>query len=80
MWDITLYLKVLTYGGAIRSLTVPGRDGEAAADVVLGFDDMDGYKVMLLLLLLLLRMLLVLLQLVMVLVALLLHAAANLCC
>ncbi|HKO16597.1 MAG TPA: aldose epimerase family protein [Gemmatimonadaceae bacterium] len=35
-------LCVLSYGGIIQSLRVPGRDGEPA-DVVLGFDDLAGY-------------------------------------
>ena len=35
-------VEVLTYGGTIRSLTVPAPGG--ARDVVLGFDDMAGYE------------------------------------
>ena len=34
--------KIITYGGAVRSLTVPDRDGNAV-DVVLGFDTLEGY-------------------------------------
>jgi aldose 1-epimerase len=34
--------RILTYGGIILSLKVPDRSGKAA-DVVLGFDDLDGY-------------------------------------
>lgn len=37
-----LSAEVLTYGGAIRSLKVPDRDGKPV-DVVLGFDDLEGY-------------------------------------
>ena len=35
-------IRAITYGGIIQSLKVPGRDG-AMADVVLGFDSLDGY-------------------------------------
>jgi aldose 1-epimerase len=35
-------LKVMTYGAAITSLTLPDRAGKFA-DVVLGFDDLNGY-------------------------------------
>ena len=35
-------LRVTTYGGIITSLQVPDRDGHLA-DVVLGFDSLDGY-------------------------------------
>ncbi|MGP8244105.1 MAG: aldose epimerase family protein [Bryobacteraceae bacterium] len=34
---------ILTYGGAVQSLTAPGRKG-AFADVVLGMDTLDGYR------------------------------------
>ena len=36
--------QLLTYGAAIRALFVPDKDGNKE-DVVLGFDDMDGYQV-----------------------------------
>ncbi|MER6067453.1 aldose epimerase family protein [Streptomyces sp. NPDC001817] len=35
-------VEVLTYGGVVRSVQVPDRDGRAA-NVVLGFADLDGY-------------------------------------
>ena len=35
--------EIITYGGAVRSLTVPARDG-TPVDVVLGFDTLDGYR------------------------------------
>jgi len=34
---------VITYGATLASLKVPGRDG-ASADVVLGYDSLDGYE------------------------------------
>lgn len=34
--------RVLTYGGAVRALTVPGQDGPV--DVVLGFDTLEDYR------------------------------------
>lgn len=34
--------SLLTYGGALRSLTVPGQDGQPV-DVVLGFDTLEDY-------------------------------------
>ena len=34
--------RIMTYGGTVVSLRVPDRNGKAA-DVVLGFDDLDGY-------------------------------------
>lgn len=34
--------SVLTYGGAVRTLTVPGRDGPV--DVALGFDSLEDYR------------------------------------
>ena len=34
--------KILTYGGALRSLSVPDKDGNAV-DVLLGFDSMEAY-------------------------------------
>ena len=38
------FSQLLTYGAAIRALFVPDKDGNKE-DVVLGFDDMDGYQV-----------------------------------
>ncbi|MET8948628.1 aldose epimerase family protein [Streptomyces sp. NPDC004542] len=35
-------VRVLTYGGIVQSVEVPDREGRAA-DVVLGFDGLDGY-------------------------------------
>ncbi len=35
-------VRAITYGGIIVSLRVPGRDGRFG-DIVLGFDDLDGY-------------------------------------
>jgi len=35
-------VRVLTYGGIVQSVEVPGRDG-GAVDVVLGFPDLEGY-------------------------------------
>ena len=37
-----LACKIITYGGAVRSLSVPDRDGNPV-DVALGFDTMEGY-------------------------------------
>src|ERR1019366_9982379 len=34
--------RIATYGGIVVSLKAPDRNGKAA-DVVLGFDDLDGY-------------------------------------
>lgn len=34
--------SILTYGGAVRSLTVPGKDGPV--DVALGFDTLEDYR------------------------------------
>ncbi|WP_223506462.1 aldose epimerase family protein [Pseudomonas sp. GL-RE-29] len=34
---------VITYGGVLQSLKVPGKDGKAE-DIVLGFDDVQGYQ------------------------------------
>ena len=34
--------SILTYGGAVRALTVPGKDGPV--DVVLGFDSLEDYR------------------------------------
>ncbi len=34
--------RIMTYGGVVVSLKVPDRKGNSA-DVVLGFDDVDGY-------------------------------------
>jgi aldose 1-epimerase len=39
-----LELQVLSYGGLITSLKVPDRDG-ALADIVLGYDALDGYLI-----------------------------------
>lgn len=36
-------VKIITYGGIIVSVNAPGRDGKQA-DVVLGFEDMEGYE------------------------------------
>ena len=35
--------EIITYGGAVRSLTVPARDG-TPVDVVLGFDALEDYR------------------------------------
>ncbi len=35
--------RIITYGGAVRSLTVPGRDG-TPVDVALGFDTLEAYR------------------------------------
>ena len=40
--DGALTCKILTYGGAVRSLTVPGREG--LVDVALGFDTLEDYR------------------------------------
>src|SRR5215475_8042767 len=34
--------RILTYGGIIQSLKIPDKNGKSA-DVVLGFDSIDGY-------------------------------------
>lgn len=34
--------KIMTYGGIVQSLKVPGKDGKLV-DVVLGYDNLDGY-------------------------------------
>jgi len=34
--------KIMTYGGIVQSLKVPDRDGKLV-DIVLGYDDLDGY-------------------------------------
>ena len=36
-----LEAEILTYGGTLRALRAPGRDGQMA-DIVLGFDDLEG--------------------------------------
>ncbi|MGD0347050.1 MAG: aldose epimerase family protein [Terracidiphilus sp.] len=45
-WTLTgrggLVLEAITYGGIVTRLLAPGRDG-IAADVVLGFNDLDSY-------------------------------------
>lgn len=41
--DGALTCKIITYGGAVRSLTVPDRDGNPV-DVVLGFDTLEDYR------------------------------------
>ena len=38
-----LQATVITYGGVLQSLKVPGKDGKAE-DIVLGFDDVQGYQ------------------------------------
>lgn len=38
-----LQCRIITYGGAVRALTVPGRDGPV--DVALGFDRLEDYRV-----------------------------------
>lgn len=38
-----LTCKILTYGGAVQSLTVPDRNG-SPVDVVLGFDTLEDYR------------------------------------
>ena len=38
----SLRCQIITYGGALQSLSVPARDGKPV-DVVLGFDNLDGY-------------------------------------
>ena len=35
--------EMITYGGAVRSLTVPARDG-TCVDVALGFDTLEDYR------------------------------------
>jgi len=40
--DNSMRASITTYGGIVTSLTAPDRDGRFA-DVVLGFDDLDGY-------------------------------------
>lgn len=41
--DGKIECDVLTYGGALRSLRVPGRDGQIV-DVLLGFDSLEDYQ------------------------------------
>jgi len=41
--DGELSCEIVTYGGALRSLTVPGRGGEPV-DVLLGFDTLEAYR------------------------------------
>ncbi len=41
--DGPMSCEILTYGGAVRSLVVPGRDG-GAVDVALGFDTLEAYR------------------------------------
>ena len=38
-----LQATVITYGGILQSLKVPGKDGKSE-DIVLGFDDVQGYQ------------------------------------
>ncbi|WP_338581483.1 aldose epimerase family protein [Pseudomonas sp. MAG733B] len=38
-----LQATVITYGGVLQSLKVPGKDGKSE-DIVLGFDDVQGYQ------------------------------------
>jgi len=40
--DDGMSMRVITYGGIIQSLRVPGRDG-TLEDVILGFDSLEGY-------------------------------------
>lgn len=40
--DGALSCSIITYGGAVRALTVPDRDGKPV-DVALGFDTLEGY-------------------------------------
>ncbi len=40
--DGDAYVKILNYGGIIQSLVVPNKNGEPV-DVVLGYDNIDGY-------------------------------------
>ncbi len=40
--DGDTYVKILNYGGIIQSLVVPNKYGEAT-DIVLGYNDLDGY-------------------------------------
>lgn len=42
MQDGDSYVKILDYGGVIQSLVVPDKNG-VPTDVVLGYDDIDGY-------------------------------------
>jgi len=41
--DGAMACNILTYGGAVQSLTVPDRDG-GGVDVALGFDTLDAYR------------------------------------
>jgi len=41
--DGSISCSILTYGGALRTLTVPDRDGRPV-DVVLGFDTLEAYR------------------------------------
>ena len=41
--DTKYVCKIITYGGAVRSLTVPDRNGNPV-DVVLGFDTLEDYR------------------------------------
>src|SRR5580692_1380825 len=40
--DGTVEARIISYGGILVSLKTPDRNGNSA-DVVLGFDDLDGY-------------------------------------
>ncbi len=40
--DGKITVRILTYGGIVQSLEAPDRDGKPA-DIVLGFDSLDGY-------------------------------------
>lgn len=40
--DKTYVCRIITYGGAVRSLTMPSREGKPV-DVVLGFDSLEDY-------------------------------------
>lgn len=41
--SIGAYVEIITYGGAIRSINVPDKNGYIA-DVALGYDDISGYE------------------------------------
>ena len=42
MQDGEAFVKILNYGGVVQSIVVPDKDGNLK-DVVLGYDDIDGY-------------------------------------
>ena len=41
--DGKISVNIITYGGAIQSILVPGKNGETV-DVALGYDDVKGYQ------------------------------------